>query len=218
MQGESGQMEIVLRALLVAFQWVGGEILHSLRRHSECVSSTRFLLGSSLTLFSGSCHACIMPQATMPSYWISDIVRGGRINNVTSRNPHSVRRLTLRLSPPASHLQSSLPIRDARLTTVAEKKSSIALALGIGGLVAFVIFLAMASHPNYLALFGWTAWVFAYFSVLAQNFSEKAPIPTRGGTVRYEDRPHLYKLIYGSLFFLGAFVLLVLVLVNLSHR
>jgi hypothetical protein len=46
------------------FQWVGSEILHSLSRHSDCVSSSRFLLGSSLSLLSGSCHVCIMPQAT----------------------------------------------------------------------------------------------------------------------------------------------------------
>ena len=97
-------------------------------------------------------------------------------------------------------------------------KSTITLGLFIGGIVSFVIFFAVPSHPMYLALSGWTVWVFAYFSVLAQNFKKKAPIPTRGGTVRYEDRPRLYKLIYSFLFFVGAFALLVIFIVNLSPQ
>jgi hypothetical protein len=74
---------------------------------------------------------------------------------------------------------------------------SIALGLFIGGFVSFVIFFAVASHPKYLALSGWTVWVFAYFSVLAQNFRGKTPIPTLGGVVRFEERPYLYRLVYG---------------------
>ena len=97
-------------------------------------------------------------------------------------------------------------------------KSSITLGLFICGFVFFAVFFAVVSHPKYLALSGWTAWAFGYFSVLARNFKEKAPIPTRGGTVRFDDRPRLYKLIYGSLFFVGVFALLILILVNLSSR
>ena len=95
---------------------------------------------------------------------------------------------------------------------------SIALGLFIGGLVSFAIFFSVASHPTYLALSGWTAWVFAYFSVLAQNFKEKAPIPTLGGMVRFEERPYLYRLIYGWLFFAGGFALIVIFLVNLPPQ
>ena len=86
MLGESGQTEIVLGALLVAFQWVCGEILRSLSRHSECVSSTRFLFGSSLTLLSGSCHDCIMPQAMTP-----------RILDCVSRNATFRKRVRVQL-------------------------------------------------------------------------------------------------------------------------
>ena len=53
-------------SLFVVFQWVGSEILHSFSRHSDGVSSSGFLLGSSLSLLCGSCHVCIMPQATTP--------------------------------------------------------------------------------------------------------------------------------------------------------
>jgi len=68
---------------------------------------------------------------------------------------------------------------------------SIALGIFIGGLVCFAIFFLVASHPKYFALSGWTAWVFAYFSVLAQNFKGKTPIPTFGGMLRFEERPYL---------------------------
>jgi hypothetical protein len=103
--------------------------------------------------------------------------------------------------------------------SVASKmKFSVALGLFIGGIVSFAIFFAVPSHPTYLALSGWTAWVFAYFSVLAQNFKEKAPIPARGGIVRFEERPHLYRILYWFLYFLGAFALLVIFLVNLAHQ
>ena len=94
-------------------------------------------------------------------------------------------------------------------------KPSIALGLFISGTVSFIIFFTMASHPTYLVLLGETAWAFAYFSVLARNFREKAPIPTRGGIVHYEDQPRLYKLVYGFLFFVGVFGLLILMLANL---
>lgn len=97
-------------------------------------------------------------------------------------------------------------------------KFSIALGLFIGGLVCFAIFFSVASNPKYLALSGWTVWVFANFSVLAQNFREKTPIPTHGGIVRFEERPYLYRLIYGCLFFLGGFALLVIFLVNLPPQ
>jgi hypothetical protein len=94
---------------------------------------------------------------------------------------------------------------------------SVALGLFIGGFVSFAVFFAVPSHPTYLALSGWTVWVFAYFSVLAQNLKEKAPIPALGGIVRFEERPHLYRLLYGFLYFLGAFALLVIFLANLAH-
>jgi hypothetical protein len=95
-------------------------------------------------------------------------------------------------------------------------KISITLGLFIGGFASFALYLAVAGHPQYFALLGWIVWVFAYFSILIRNFTEKAPIPTRGGSVQYEDRPRLYKLIYSFLFFAGIFVLLVLILLNLS--
>jgi hypothetical protein len=97
-------------------------------------------------------------------------------------------------------------------------KLSIALGLFVPGFVPFAIFFAIASHPKYLALSGWTVWVFAYFSVLAQTFKEKAPIPTVGGMVRFEQRPQLYRLIYVFLLFAGAFALLTIFLVNLPPQ
>ena len=63
----SDQRETLWRAFsFFVFQWVGSEILHGLSRHSHGVSSSRFLLGSSLSLLGGSCHACIMPQVPLP--------------------------------------------------------------------------------------------------------------------------------------------------------
>jgi len=50
---------------------------------------------------------------------------------------------------------------------------SAALGLFIGGFVFFAVFFAIPSHPNYLALPGWTAWIFAYFIVVARNLREK---------------------------------------------
>jgi hypothetical protein len=112
------------------------------------------------------------------------------------------------------------PLRFAEYydSVVLKWKSWLALGLFICGFVSFVIFFTIASHPKYLALSGWTVWTFAYFSVLAQQFRKKAPIFTRGGIVRYQNRPRLYRLIYGFLFFLGGFALLVIFLVNLPPQ
>lgn len=86
---------------------------------------------------------------------------------------------------------------------------SAALGLFIGGFVFFAVFFAIPSHPNYLALPGWTAWIFAYFIVVAQNFKRKTPIPMLGVRVRFEERPYLHRLSYGWLFFVGGFALIV---------
>jgi len=97
-------------------------------------------------------------------------------------------------------------------------KFSVALGLFIGGFAFFAIFFAIPSHPNYLALPGWTAWIFAYFIVVAQNFKRKTPIPMLGTWVRYEERTYLYRLIYGWLFFVGVFALIVIFLLILFPR
>ena len=55
-----------LALFFVVFQRVGSKILHGFSRPSDGVSGSRSLLGSSLRLLSGSCHVCIMPQATTP--------------------------------------------------------------------------------------------------------------------------------------------------------
>jgi hypothetical protein len=65
--GDASQTEALWLAFAFCrFQWVGSEILHSFSRHSDGVPSSRFLPGSSLSLLGGSCHVCIMPQATTP--------------------------------------------------------------------------------------------------------------------------------------------------------
>lgn len=67
-----------LTLFFVVFQRVGGEILHSFSRPTCGVSSSRSLLGSSLSFLSGSCHVRIMPQAATPV-----------LHNCVGRSPHS---------------------------------------------------------------------------------------------------------------------------------
>ena len=96
-------------------------------------------------------------------------------------------------------------------------KIPISLTLFIGGLVCFVPFFSLQTHPKYFCLLGGTAWVCAYWCVLAQNYKEKAPIPTRNQMMHYERHPYIYKFFYLAMSFIGVVVLFVLLIFSLSN-
>jgi hypothetical protein len=87
--------------------------------------------------------------------------------------------------------------------------------LFVGGVLCFVLFFLLPGHPSDISLLGWIVFSSAYFVVLAQNYKKKAPVPALGGFVEYKKRPGLYKSIYFLLFFVGAFAVVVLLLINI---
>lgn len=88
---------------------------------------------------------------------------------------------------------------------------SAALVLFIAG--AIPIGYGFTQVENALRWFklGALGWDVAYFIVLADNFMQKSPVPTRGGLVRYEDGAFKYALPYILLvvFGLGLFLALI---------
>ncbi|MCK9684360.1 hypothetical protein [Scleromatobacter humisilvae] len=92
----------------------------------------------------------------------------------------------------------------------ARKSSLVALALALAGFAAIVVAAVDEPHRGRFALAGGLAWELAYFAILAQNFSERAPLQTRGGPVTWEKSPRIYVVNFIVLGLLGLFALVVL--------
>ncbi len=82
----------------------------------------------------------------------------------------------------------------------------------IGAILCFVLYGLLHNHPKYLFLIGWTMLAVAYFLVLRRSYGKKTPLYTRGGSLRYEQQPRLYKAVYLFLFLIGVFMVVVLIL------
>jgi hypothetical protein len=59
------------------------------------------------------------------------------------------------------------------------------------------------------------AWVGAFFCVLVDNYKRKATLYTRGGPLRYEEKPRAYKAVFAFMVFLGLFFLFVFLALNI---
>jgi hypothetical protein len=82
----------------------------------------------------------------------------------------------------------------------------------VGAILCFVLSALLPSHPKYLFLIGWTMLAVAYFLVLRRSYEKKTPLFTRGGSLRYEQQPRLYKAVYLFLFLVGVFIVVFLIL------
>ena len=72
-----------------------------------------------------------------------------------------------------------------------------------------LLWLFLHQKSTVLLVFGGVTWGAAYFCVVAENYRRRAPVPTRGGLLRYEKNPHLYRFVYGIMLFFGLFFLFV---------
>jgi hypothetical protein len=96
-------------------------------------------------------------------------------------------------------------------------KMVLPLGLFLAGAASFLLVFLRPQQQNSLVVFGGITWTAAYFCVLADNYKRRAPIYTRGGPLRYEERPTTYRL-HGFLTLLGAFFLFVLLALNIFPR
>src|SRR6266542_3256575 len=91
---------------------------------------------------------------------------------------------------------------------------SASLGLFIVGAVCFLLIFFLPDQTHPLALLGGTVCDAAFFKVLRDDYTKRAPIPTIFGIVRYEQRPRMYKFGYGFLVFVGVFFLIALISLN----
>ncbi len=83
-------------------------------------------------------------------------------------------------------------------------KMSVSLGLFIAGACCFLlIFFLPYQTWRPLTLVGATIWGAAYLSVLWDNYKKRAPVPTRGGKVTYEESPRMYNFHYVFLAIFG---------------
>jgi hypothetical protein len=82
----------------------------------------------------------------------------------------------------------------------------------IGAILCFGLCGLLPNHPKYLFLIGWTLLAVAYLVVLRRSYERKTPLYTRGGSLRYEQQPRLYKAVYLFLFLVGVFMIVTLIL------
>ena len=88
-------------------------------------------------------------------------------------------------------------------------KPSAPLVLFIVGGLCLLLWLFLHQKSTLLLVFGGVTWGAAYFCVVAENYRRRAPVHTRGGLLRYEKNPHLYRFVYGIMLFFGLFFLFV---------
>ena len=96
------------------------------------------------------------------------------------------------------------------------KSSVVALVLGLAGLALLVVAVVREHHRGRYGLAGGFSWVLAWFVILAQNFSERAPMQTRGGPVTWEKSPRMYVLNFVLLGLVGLFALVVVLALALT--
>ena len=97
-------------------------------------------------------------------------------------------------------------------------KLSVSQGLGAAGALCFVLIPLLPEQKRPLVLIGSTLWDTVFFRVLAVNYRNKAPVPTRGGLLRYEERPRAYNFVHGLMVFLGVFFLIVIVSLTVFSR
>ena len=97
-------------------------------------------------------------------------------------------------------------------------KISISFGLFIAGACCFILIFLLRDETRILVFLGSALWDSAFLGVLADNYKKRAPIPTRGGIVTYEENPRTYKFVYRLMVFIGAVFLVVITSLTASNR
>jgi len=86
------------------------------------------------------------------------------------------------------------------------------------GVVLLPFLFWLPEQAKYVLILIEIMWGSAYFFVVNRNYKEKKSLFTRGGTVDYNESPVRYKISYAIMYFLGAVVLFVSLLVTLFPK
>jgi hypothetical protein len=87
----------------------------------------------------------------------------------------------------------------------------VALLFFVVGAIAIGYGFTQVENGEHWFRLGAFCWNLAYFSVVIDNFTQKAPVQTRGGEVRYEDGRFKYAVPYIPMFLFGFLFLVVVV-------
>jgi hypothetical protein len=74
----------------------------------------------------------------------------------------------------------------------------------------------LPNPPKAFHLLGWIGLLSGYFLWLSQSYKKKAILHTRGGPLIYEKQPRLCVAVYFLMLLLGIFMIVVLLLTNLT--
>ena len=109
------------------------------------------------------------------------------------------------LTQPVSHCATAQPM-----------KATIRILLLVTGAALTLLFLLLPNPPKAFHLLGWIGLLSGYFLWLSQSYKKKAILHTRGGPLIYEKQPRLYVALYILMLLLGIFMIVVLLLTNLT--
>jgi hypothetical protein len=84
---------------------------------------------------------------------------------------------------------------------------------GVACLAAFLLL----PHPwKVLYPLGWFGLLFAYFLWLKQTHEKKTPLITRGGLLKFDQQPRLYKWVLLILVAIGIFVAFIALIISFN--
>src|SRR5215467_78945 len=89
---------------------------------------------------------------------------------------------------------------------------TVTLAFFLTGIAALAGFLLLPHAPKVLYAIGWSGLLGAYFIWLKHTYERKTALWTRGGPVRFDQEPRLYKrllLLWLTIGIFAAFVVFV---------
>jgi hypothetical protein len=90
------------------------------------------------------------------------------------------------------------------------------LVFFLGGVACLAAFLLQTHPPKVLYGLGWLGLLFAYFLWLIQTYKSRAPLTTRGGPLRFDQQPRLYKWVFLFWLAIGLFMALVALVISLN--
>ena len=94
--------------------------------------------------------------------------------------------------------------------------ATLRTSLWVTGAALILLFLFLPNPPKAFHLLGWIGLLSGYFLWLTQSYKRKAILYTRGGPLIYERQPRLYFTVYVLMLLLGIFIVVVLLLTNLT--
>lgn len=94
-------------------------------------------------------------------------------------------------------------------------KFPVPVALSLVGGLSFLGAIYSPRAGKLLLVLGGFTWMSAYCHVIFGNLRKRDPIWTRGGPLRYEESPRMFKAVHGFLLFLGLFSFFVFTIIVL---